>query len=131
MGEDVQSPLVDQHLHECDEDIPSTPIIAPRIPEMDLGRPSLEVEDDELAFPHPPPKHPDRNSVSSFDDLPPIPKKSDARASPVLGRGTPWNDDERVRRVEPLRAVWTDHHEGSRESVGEVRDSAGHWSDDE
>ena len=44
----------------------------------------------------------------------------------------PWNpEEERVREVKTGRGVWTEQNEGSRESVGEVRDSGGDWSDEE
>lgn len=160
-GESVDSPLVEsngaggirmveEHPDEdglknrVSEDIPSTPAfpgVTQRIP-GDLGNPNTRqlppilipsaresMDDYPLT---PPPKHPNRGSVSSFEDIPPsIPRKSSARASPRLRTEMPLGSDEKMRQVKVRRPVWTEHDVGSRESVGKVEDSANEWSDGE
>lgn len=168
-GEDVRSPLVTQGpriveeeehddnpvpLTRESEDIPTTPVHPPVIPELDMGQRSIDLprptastrapmiiqdSDDDLAFPLPPPKHPNRGSVSSIESLenmpnmsPPVPRKSSARGSPVITTQMPWRSSgEQVRHVTRGRAIWTEQNARSRESVGEVRDSAGEYSSDD
>lgn len=149
-GESVRSPLVESNMRIVEDEqedeglsdeIISTPKVPPVIPELDMGPPALrkpleEEEDDDFILPLPPPKNPNRGSLSSFEEIPPsLPQKSSARASPspsprVPGE-IPWGD-ERVQQVKTGRAVWTQQpNEGSKESVGEVGDSVGEWSDEE
>ena len=130
---------------------------APLIPEMDMGSRSLDpgkgslplkfpvvlnsdTDDDEYPLPLPPTKNPNRGSVSSLEDItgpsgsvlppPSIPRKSSARHSPRVPSEIPWGQDERLRQVRTGRPVWTEQEESSKESVGQVRDSAD-WSDEE
>jgi hypothetical protein len=132
-------------------DTPST------IPTMDMGSRSLDLgkrplplnfpvvlnsdtDDDEYPLPLPPAKNPNRGSVSSMEDIagasgsilppPSIPRKSSARHSPRVPSELPWGQEELVRQVKTGRGVWTEQDEGSKESVGQVRDSAD-WSDEE
>lgn len=148
-GEDVESPLVDSGIRLVDDehgthderklarpvlpqlDIDSRPIDGPRrLPAITA---LADDSDDDLAFPLPPPKHPARGSISSFEEIPPsIPRKSSARASPKIATDLPWqSQEERVLQVKTGRPVWTDHHDGSKESFGEVRNSRGSWDSDE
>ena len=123
----------------------------PAISEIDLGSQYLDprksalpsrfpvvlnsdTDDDEYRLPPQPPKNPNRGSVSSLEDvagpsgpifLPPsIPRKSSARQSPHIPSEIPWSQGERVQQVKTGRGVWTEQEESSRESVGQVRDSA-------
>ena len=159
-GDDVESPLVesgrgiqmveehpDEDGRKLSEEIPSTSLaMRPESPALsqDLGtkkmldRPvpppiTIPAPRDSLdSFVlTPPPKNPNRGSMSSFEDIPPsIPRKSSARQSPRIVPET-LGTDERMRQVKVHRPVWTRHHEGSRESVGKVEDSANEWSDGE
>lgn len=162
-GEDVRSPLVvdpsnvriveEEHEDSIFQDDPPstsrpttsrpTSIHHPILPELNTGQhpqqpfPSIldNVPDDDLNFPPPPPKHPNRASFSSIDSNPPsIPRKSSARASPRIHSELPWSPspaDEKVKEVKTGRGVFTtESNEGSKENVAEVRDSRD-WSDEE
>jgi hypothetical protein len=133
-----------------------TTVTPPVIPKMDMGSRSLDpgkrplplnfpvalsdTDEDDYPLPPPPPKNPNRGSVSSLEDIigtsgsilppPSIPRKSSARHSPRLSSEIPWGQQELVRQVRTGRGVWTEQEEGSKESVGQVRDSAD-WSDEE
>ena len=99
-----------------------------------------DTDDDDYPLPLPPAKNPNRGSVSSLEDIagasgsilppPSIPRKSSARQSPRVPSEIPWGREERVHQVRTGRGVWTEQEEGSKESVGQVRDSAD-WSDEE
>lgn len=165
-GDDVRSPLVstDSRILEDEnedvigerrssEDI-SSPL--PIIPELDVPNPTMDilppsqsqistlmdaVEEEDLDFPSPPPKNPQRGSISSVEDLPlpgpppSIPRKSSARMSPRIRTEIPWqstSDSERIREVRTGRPIWTEHNLSSRESVGQIHDSEVEgWSDEE
>jgi hypothetical protein len=148
-GEDAESPLVDSNIRLVHEDHlahDEGPLARPVLPALDIGQHStnlprrqgsiaalVEDSEDDLEFPLPPPKHPSRGSISSFEEIPPsIPRKSSARASPRIVTELPWQSpEERVLQVRTGRPVWTEHHDGSKESFGEVRDSRGSWGSDE
>ena len=144
-GDDSESPLVDSNDRFVEEDDPQEgPLARPVLSQVDIGQHSTSLLrnsgsaladdcEDDLTFPLPPPKHPARGSVSSFEEIPPsIPRKSSARASPRIVTDIPWqNQEERVLQVKTGRPVWTEHHDGSKESFGEVRDSRGSWGSEE